>query len=249
MIVSIWGNAGSGKSTFAIKLANSFVRLRKNVILVDANYVAPQTNIWYPNINLKKDQSLAVLLDNEIQSAEMVISKITKISSRLGIVGYAKDYAVNMMSSRQDTANAFLTTADDPEICDVIIVDCSTNPLSDIMSFVALNDFPSAERLIALSPDLRGLSWYDANVKMMEESWNNEGISYTRILNQTHITSPTADMENAIGKVSYYLPYDNEIRKELLTGTLGTEAHRTAARKYTRVVDSIANDILRKHEQ
>lgn len=244
MIISVWGNSGSGKSTLAIKLANSFVRLKKNVVLVDANYIAPQTNIWFPTLDIKKDKSLSVLLDNSVESIETVVSKIHTISANLGVIGYAKDFSTAMSPSRQDTATDFLLRIQD--VCDVAIIDCSSNMLSDILTFVAIDNM-SDERVVAISPDLRGLSWYDSNVKMMEENWNANKLGYIRCFNQVHSTAPVSDIEEAIGTVSYYLPYDTELRRELYNGTLSTEAHRSNAREYTRVVDSLAQTLMQRH--
>lgn len=243
MIIAVWGNAGSGKSTLAIKLANSFVRLKKDVVLVDTSFIAPQVNIWYPRLDIKAENSLAVLLDNNITSNETLVAKVNLVGNNLGVVGYAKNYSTNIIPNRSDTVSDFLSFL--PQICDIAIIDCQAAAINDVLSYIALEDYAD-ERIIALTPDLRGLSWYDTNVRMMEENWKNNDKSIIKAFNQTQITAPVVDIEDAIGSVQYYLPYDRDIHKEMLNGTLGGEGHRKYSRKYTRVVDTIAGDLLKR---
>lgn len=244
MIIAVWGNNGSGKSTFAIKLANSFARLKKNVVLIDADYVAPQLNVWYPKLNIKPEQSLSVLLDNNIDSVETIVSKIQVINENLGVLGYAKDFSSNIIPRRSEPAEELLRLL--PELCDVTIVDCRSDVTNDILSFATLAEFAD-ERIVAITPDVKGVSWYDSNVRMFEENWTNNSMSILKIFNKARMIAPVADIEKAIGSVEYYLPHDTYIERELFAGTMGGEDSRKNARQYTHVVDAIATELLSKH--
>lgn len=245
MIITIWGNAGSGKSTLSIKLANAFAAMRKNVLLIDTNFVCPQINIWYPAMNITKEKSLANLLDNKIESEETIISKINIVSENIGVIGYAKDFSSSSMPNRDDTAKDLLSMLNQSKkLCDIVIVDCTSDIYSSIFTSTAILDAENSIRIIAVTPDLRGLSWYDSNVRMMEEAWMNNNQPVIKVFNQVHITAPVTDIENIIGTVDYYLPYDADLRREMYTGILGENKSRKTAKKYSKVIDSIASRIL-----
>ncbi|MBQ0109466.1 MAG: hypothetical protein KBS44_04230 [Clostridiales bacterium] len=246
MIIAVWGNNGAGKSTLAVKLASSFARQHKNVVLVDTNYSAPQSNVWYPNLPLKRSDSLSILLDNDIPNVEVVASKIQVVSDNIGVLGYAKDYSSNMVPSRSDTPTILFERL--VTFSDVVIVDCQSAIVQDILSFTALDEAADV-RIVTMTPDLRGLSWYDANVRMVEENWANNGKTVIKTFNKVRLDAPVADLEKIIGTAEYYLPFDVNIQRELFAGTLGGEGHRKNSRQYTRVVDSIANDITKRIEK
>lgn len=237
-IIAVWGNSGSGTSTLAIKLALEISELGKNVVLVDADYNAPQANVWYPRMELAKSDSLSKLLDNNID-VEAVASKIKVINKNLGVLGYAKDYASNAIPSRADTAGELLTTL--TKVCDVVIVDCQSGITADILSFEALG--LADLRIVGITPDIRGLSWYDSNVRMMEEEWLNNKLETIKIFNKVVNNSPADEIENIIGTVKYYFPYCPDIEDEMCAGEMGSREYRKKAKKYARVLDTMMSQI------
>lgn len=243
MIISVWGNAGSGKSTLAIKLATTFARRRINTILVDTNYNAPQVGIWYPDKAVKPEASLSQLLDNNIDT-ESLTSKITVVGANLGLIGYAKDFSTNNIPGRSDTAPQLLDVAE--ALASVIIVDCNTSIIEDIMSFTALDNCD--EMIVGITPDARGLAWYTANYEMLKDGWEAKGQSTYKLFNKVKITAPTSDMERLIGTVDYYLPFSATIEEECYRGAMGEQTYRRKARKYAKIIDNIVDEIMAKYD-
>lgn len=239
-LIAVWGNNGSGKSTLAIKLAIELSERGKNVILVDTDFNAPQLNSWYPRLEVDKSSSLSVLLDNNVDT-EAVANKIQVIDKNLGVLGYCKDFASNAVPGRADTAQDLLLCL--PDLCDVAVIDCQSSIISDVLSFEALS---SAEmRIVAITPDVRGLAWYDANVRMMDEEWRNNKKSLIKAFNKVRPTSPANEVENIIGTVRYYLPNSPALEDEVFTGELGGTDYRKTAKKYAKVVDTMVTGMAK----
>lgn len=237
MIISVWGNNGAGKSTTAIKLANAFARRKKNVILIDADYVAPEINVWYPKMEVRSEASLRIILDNAV-TVETVAGKLSMVAGRdnFGVLGYSKGYAANMITERKDTAEELLSVCE--ALAEVVIVDCQSNMLNDILTFSALEK--AHERLIIITPDVRGLSWYESNVRPMEDAWENNGLSMTRAFCQVTRSSPAEAVESVIGTAEFMIPYSSYIDEELYSGTLGGDGIYSHAKLYSQVIEGIA---------
>lgn len=239
MIISVWGNNGCGSSTLAIKLGLALSEKGKNVVLVDANFVAPQTKIWFPKINFNPEDSMSVILANNIE-LDNVASKITMINDYFGVLGYGKELSINAIPSRDDTPSELLSVLS--SISDIVIIDCQSNITQDIMSFMALD--VADTKLINLSPDIRGIAWYNANVMMLKEKWLSQNAQIYTIFNKVKINAPVDAVEKAIGTVDFYLPYADEIEEELYSGKIGEKYFKGQARNYGVVIKNIAESIL-----
>lgn len=239
MIIAVCGNSSSGKSTLAIKIATMFAARKKNTVLIDTDFITPQFNVWYPKKEMFNHTSLAVLLDNNVD-VEQTADKMHIISENLGVLGYARDFSANAMPRRPDTASQLLHCLN--EMADVIVVDVQTGFINDILSFEVMST--ADVRLIAITPDIKGLSWYDSNIRMMEEAWRNVDAHTIRVFNKAHANAPLAEIEQIIGEVPYYLPFSNEIEEQLSTGSMGdiTPVQKTA-QKYMDVLKSLVDEI------
>ena len=235
MIIAVYGNNGSGKSTIAMKLALSYARKKQNVVLVDSDYNAPQANVWYPKLDIIPNTSMSNLLDNNVD-VEAVVSKMHKANKYMGILGYAKDFASNSIPSRADTSKALIESL--VKIADITIIDCQSSVVHSVLTLDAID--MADVRVIVMSPDLRGLSWHDSNVRMFEEKWKNNKMKTIKVLNKTKITSPVSELEDAVGTISFCLPYTPEIENETNEGIIGDIEHHTSSTRYNRVMDSLA---------
>lgn len=214
MKIAVWGNSGGGKSTLAVKLA-AVMSKSNNVILIDTNYITPQLQIWYPNVDIKSECSLSNILDNDIK-ADTVGRKMYMASDNMGVLGYVKDeIAINNVPKREDTAGELLKAAE--RMADVVIIDCQSNVTQDILSFVGVTN--ADVRILTVTPDLRGAAWYRSNVSMIENA-----ASFARqlkIYSQLRRYAPVEEIENVIGKGDYYIPYDDNVYLGMLRGELG----------------------------
>jgi MinD-like ATPase involved in chromosome partitioning or flagellar assembly len=245
MIIAVCGNGGAGKSTLAIKLAALFASKKKNTVLIDTDFITPQFNIWFPKKEMFNHTSLAVLLDNNID-IEAVADKMHVINENLGVLGYARDFSANAMPRRPDTSSQLLKTLE--EMADIIVVDVQTGFINDILSFEVMSR--ADIRIINVTPDIKGLSWYDSNIRMMEEAWKNNQAHTIKVLNKTYAQAPLAEMEQIIGEVPYYLPLSSEIEEQLSTGDMDDITPTTKlGQQYFNVLQSIANEILASHEE
>lgn len=238
MIIAIWGNSGSGSSTLAVKLASHLAQTRKGVLLVDANFVAPQAQIWFPKVRIEEHESLTNILSGNIDT-ETVASKITMINDYLGVVGYTQNLTINAIPIREDTHEEFLNVAN--SIADYVIVDCQSNITQDILSFTALD--VADVKILTITPDLRGLAWYNSNYKMVQEKWANSNSNVIKILSKVRSTSPAEAVEKAIGDIQYYLPYNDDIADELYSGTTSHIKYSKNSKKYGEVITSLAGSL------
>lgn len=239
MIIAVCGNSSSGKSTLAVKIATMFANRKKNTALIDTDFITPQFNVWYPKKEMFNHTSLAVLLDNDVD-VEATADKMHIISENLAVLGYSRDFSANAMPRRPDTAAQLLACLD--EMVDVVVVDVQTGFINDILSFEVMS---SADvRLITLTPDIKGLSWYDSNIRMMEETWKSNDAKTIRVFNKARANAPLAEIEQIIGEVPYYLPFSNEVEEQLSTGSMSDVTPRQkVAQKYMSVLNSIVDEI------
>jgi MinD-like ATPase involved in chromosome partitioning or flagellar assembly len=239
MIIAVCGNSSSGKSTLAVKIATMFANRKKNTALIDTDFITPQFNVWYPKKEMFNHTSLAVLLDNDVD-VEATADKMHIISENLAVLGYSRDFSANAMPRRPDTAAQLLACLD--EMVDVVVVDVQTGFINDILSFEVMS---SADvRLITLTPDIKGLSWYDSNIRMMEETWKSNDAKTIRVFNKARANAPLAEIEQIIGEVPYYLPFSNEVEEQLSTGSMSDVTPRQkVAQKYMNVLNSIVDEI------
>lgn len=239
MIIAVCGNSGAGKSTLALKLARFLSNKKLNTVLIDTDFITPQFNIWFPKKVLTHSSSLSVLLDNNIE-IETVASKLQVEGENLGVLGYDRDFSANAMPRRPDTSERLLTCLQSNELSDVVIVDVQTGFINDMLSFQAMSVADIV--IVALTPDVKGLSWFDANIKMMDEGWSHVNKPVLKALSQVFPSSPVTEMEHILGKCDFYLPYSPEISEQMYTGEMAsTSANSKSARKYLDVVRSIAN--------
>ena len=240
MIIAVCGNSGSGKSTLAVKLATALAARQLNTVLIDTDFVSPQFNVWYPKKEMFAHQSLSVLLDNNID-IEATADKIHVINDTLGVLGYARDFSVNAIPRRHDTVPQLLSCLE--EMSDVIVVDVQTGFINDNLSFEVMNR--ADVRLVAISPDVKALSWYDSNIRMMEEQWQNNDAVTIKAFNKTKASAPLDDIQRIIGEVSYYIPYCNEVEEQLYTGTMADlSMHSKTGRQYLGVLRSLTDEIV-----
>lgn len=239
MIIAVCGNSSSGKSTLAVKIATMFANRKKNTALIDTDFITPQFNVWYPKKEMFNHTSLAVLLDNNVD-VEATADKMHIISENLAVLGYSRDFSANAMPRRPDTAAQLLACLE--EMVDVVVVDVQTGFINDILSFEVMS---SADvRLITLTPDIKGLSWYDSNIRMMEETWKSNDAKTIRVFNKARANAPLAEIEQIIGEVPYYLPFSNEVEEQLATGSMSDITPRQkVAQKYMSVLNSIVDEI------
>lgn len=242
MIIAVCGNSGSGKSTIAIKLAMEFASRHLNTVLIDTNFITPQFNIWFPQKEMFNHLSLSILLDNNID-VEAVTDKMRVVSDHLGVLGYGRDYASNATPRRYDTSAQLLRALN--EISDVIIVDAQTEFINDILSFESIS--AADVRIITLTPDLKGLSWYDSNIKMMEENWKDSEATILKVFNKVYNKSPISEIEAIIGNGNYYLPESTEIEEQMHTGSMDSlNGRQSSAKKFISILKTMADDIESK---
>lgn len=214
MIVSIWGNSGSGKSTLALRLARTLAGFRKNVILIDTNFVVPQLGVWYPLLDLPPTGSLSNLLQNEI-TPEILGHKLQLVGDFLGVLGYAKGEPVmNSILQRYDTAAVLLTTA--AGLADFVLVDCQTNITQDLLTFVSLE--MSSCKFIVCTPDLLALSFMQSNLPMLKDEKYHLDAAY-RVFNKVKAHSPVQALENRAGPFHFLVPYDEAVELDVLNGS------------------------------
>ena len=234
MIISVWGNSGSGVSTLAMKLALEFSHKNKNTVIVDSNFIAPQTKIWFPTKDFPADVSLSTILSNNIEM-DKVASKITMIDDYLGVLGYGRGLSINAISSRDDTPSELLSVLNN--LCDVVIVDCQSNITQDVMSFMAVDT--STVKIINMTPDLRGLAWYEANVMMLKDKWASQHSEVIKVFNKINLNAPVDAIEKVIGTGDFFLPFSYEIEEELYNGTIANKGYKGTGKKYGTVINSL----------
>ena len=213
-IVAVWGSTGSGKTTLSSQLALGLAEKKKDVIIVYTDIITPVIPVLMPE--LKEQKSMEHLWSNPDCSSDLILNScvITK-SQHICLLGYK---ATENVFSQQDYVkeNVYKVYMELKDLADYVIVDCVSYFPYNMLSTVALE---AADNVIRLSEaTLKSYSYFDSNLSALVES-KYDTDEHIRVLSKVKSFQPK---ELAATRLStaYQLPYNEEIERMMLSGTL-----------------------------
>ncbi len=246
-VIAVWGTPGSGKTTFAAKLASSLNMGGKgksihSAIAVFPDFTAPVVPTIFPNKKSDELFSLGSVLQKPDLTKNLIVSNTIFIKDRtnLGFLGYtAGENRFSYAEYTRDKADAFLDCI--TGVSEYVVVDCSSNPEDNMLTMATLERADIAIRL--LSPDLKGLSYHLSQTPI----YIRFGYMKDDCIQAINVTTPeyqysAADMKGHFGKVEYIVPYSQTLKEQYMQGTL-TET--TKDKKYTSAVEAIRERVVK----
>lgn len=214
MMIAVWGNGGSGKTTTAIKLATELANQKKEVIVVLTDNTAPDMQLLLPYEKEKK--TMGYLWSTPNCNSENIYSAcvVTK-SDYLCLLGYLP--GENVFSFPDYTKESIVKIYMElRSIADYVIVDCASEFVYNVLTTVALE---MADKVIRLGEATsKAFSFFDSNLPLLSDSRYKKE-EHIRVLSKVKSYQPR---EVAIGKLGMdiELPFAQELELQMIEGEL-----------------------------
>ena len=216
-IIAVWGNPNSGKTSLSIKLALALSKMKKNVILIHADQATPVISTIYP-LKATKDQSLGSLLSAvQITQDEILKKCITHDKNDyLSLMSYlhGENERTYAKYGKENVVDFFILLK---HLADHIIIDCSSNVTTDVLSRTALELSDQVIRLI--TPDLKSVSYFDSTLPLIAERKLNLQ-NHIRVISKVKPDMPKDAVSNKFGGIQRELTFSEEIERQYYEGLL-----------------------------
>ena len=225
-IITVWGSPHSGKTTFALKLAEAlYEKTKATVIALFCDLTTPTLPILFPNHKANELYSIGNVLSKTDIFANDVVSNLITLKERmnLGFLGYrSRENRFNFPEYTSDKVEELFRAL--REVADYIVVDCETNPQSSVLTDYAMK---RANILCKLAtPDLASLGFYQSqNGVMMTGGYYPPDQLLVMNVTSDDLTMLSTDTGAHLGKVDLVVPYSQALREQYLEGTLVMPTH------------------------
>lgn len=229
--IAIWGENGSGKSTFAAALARALTEYFTAILLASADTACPAFALW--GADDAKKVSLGALLGSPTISAGFLQQNVTPAPENdcIGLLGYLAGENIEQYNPiGSEAAEAFFSAA--KEFSQITIADCGL-PQSDPFSYEAVRRADIIFSLI--EPNRKGMAFYAAMEPVFSALTEQK---HYLVCAKERSDSPVCDAAGKLGlQFDFSFPYSEEAIKkfydcklfERYTGITGHELHRITA--------------------
>ena len=239
-VIAIWGSPNSGKTSFAVKLANAvYDSFSATVIVVCPDMTTPGLPVLFPGAKSEDLCSLGTALSKAEITQDEIVKAIATVKSKqnMGFLGFCdgeNKYTYPAYDEQKATELLDILKT----LAQVIIVDCSSL-LTDTLSAVAVKN---ADEVICLAtPDLKCISYFSSQLPLFADLKTDRHIQGINVI-ENDCYMPVQDAKTHFKEVSFVLPYCHEIRQQALDGTL---TKPVSDKKYTRKMTAIAENLLK----
>ena len=222
-LIAVWGSPDSGKTTFSVKLAEALYnrsRGKSAVIVVFTDIVTPSIPVIFPNFRSEDVFSVGTILSKPDFFADDVVSNMvmTKDRMNLGYLGYKDSENKHSFPEYTEKKAKYLYDVL-VGIADYVIVDCMSNPDSNFLTSVALEN---ADQIIRLStPDLKCLSFQMSQHKIFASlGYLRENDVAVMNIPREEFNLAAADARLHLGKIAFTVPYCSSLTEQYMEGSL-----------------------------
>ena len=218
-MIAVWGSPGSGKSSFAVKLACAiYEQYSATVLLLLTDMITPSLPVLFPNRKADGLTSVGVPLSKtEVTQNELIKSIVTvKDKMNFGVLGY-KDGENKYSYPAFDSIKAGELITVMQSLAHIVIIDCTSD--MDEISKAAVQRADTVIRLAA--PDLKSMAFYASQLPVYADpSYKTEHHIIGLNVTENDIFPPLEDAKAHFGGVSFTLPYCRELKQQMLDGEL-----------------------------
>ena len=242
-IIAVWGSPYSGKTTFALKLAQALhEKHHAMVIVLFTNINTPSLPVIFPNHKSSDIYSVGTVLSKtDIFQNDVVANTVTlKESMNLGFLGYRSgENHYSFPEYTSEKANSLLYVL--CEIADYVVVDCMSNPDDSILSGTAMRNAGILFKLC--TPDLACLSFYQSqNPILLTGGFIPEKQIQIMNIPRADLAMLSGDAGAHLGRFEQLIPYSQKVREQYLEGSLSMP---TKDRKYMRALRAVVGMVRR----
>lgn len=225
-IITVWGSPHSGKTTFALKLAEAlYEKTKATVIVLFCDITTPTLPILFPNHKASDLYSIGSVLSKTDIFANDVVSNLITLKERmnLGFLGYRnKENHFQFPEYTEEKVGELFRAL--REVADYIVVDCETNPQNSVLTDYTMKHADVMCKLA--TPDLSCLSFYQSqNGVMIAGGYYPPEQLLIMNIPSDDLTMLSTDTGAHLGKVDLVVPYSQALREQYLEGKLVMPTH------------------------
>ena len=225
-IITVWGPPHSGKTTFALKMAETlYEKSKSTVIVLFCDITTPTLPILFPNQKPEELYSVGAVLSKVAIFASDVVSHLVTLKERmnLGFLGFkSRENRFSFPEYSFEKVDEMFRAL--REIADYIVVDCETNPQNSVLTDYAMKQSDILCKLA--TPDLASLGFYQSQNGVMTTGgyYPPEQLLIMNIPSDD-LTMLSTDTGAHLGKVDLVVPYSQTLREQYLEGKLVLPTH------------------------
>lgn len=238
-IIAVCGGPNSGKTTAALKIAQSIYRRKKgtSVLFLSPDLETPSLGYLFPNCKDVDLHSLGAALDKTDIFKEDVMRQFVNTRTMLNFAFLGFKLGENKYSYPQftdDKVDQFFSVL--RETAEYIVIDCTCNE-DDLISRVAKRDCDVAVQLY--NPDIRSMVYYASCVNQFVII-EGKKLKVMNIMDND-LYLPIDETKTYFGDIDMILPYSRALKQQMITGTLSEKLHDP---KYTQAIEQIAETLI-----
>lgn len=216
-IIAVCGSPDSGKSSIAIKVAQTlYNKGKKRVLYFSPDLMVPCMGYIFPHCKESDLYSIGKVLDKTDVYREDVLRSIvtTKNMPNFGYLGYkANENKYTYARPTEDKISQLFMNM--RELADYIVIDCMSDR-SDLISSLAKAEADVIVQVV--TPTLKCMSYYAAN--------GDQFIAFAdkvvKVINikDNDIYLPVGEVKEHFKDVEIKIPYSHSLKQQSITGTL-----------------------------
>lgn len=247
-LLAIMGSPGSGKTTTAIKLAQSLASKKKNVIIVFLDPFTPVIPYVLP-ANTDHHTSLGYLFTAPSVTQKQILDACIPVKENgfISLLGYrAGERLMQYPKILKERVMECLVSL--RYLADYVILDCTGVFEADTASIAAIE---TADQLLYLATaNLRGVSYYQSHLPMLADQRFRRENRRMAIGNQK-VGQDWEAVSGLYGGANYVLPYIPEIEQQEHELCLFCPLIESGSSSYQLVINQILEDCfsLRTNQQ
>ncbi|MFI3326852.1 MAG: ParA family protein [Clostridia bacterium] len=243
-VIAVWGSPNSGKTTVATKLAKAISEQKINTTLILCDNVVPMLPCILPPSSIvnEEEKSLGKLLSKVNITPTLVKENLMLIKGNpnLSILSYLKSENEYSHSSYTDIqAEELLDSV--KELASVVIVDCSSNIASSVISTTALLESDFVVNLITC--DLKSISFLSSQLSVLYNKGFDE-IAMYKVLSNVKPNSNKEQMSMSVGKIAFEFSNSSELEEQFQEGDLLGDLTFKNSREFRKTIKLILKEIL-----
>lgn len=242
-LITVFGSPGSGKTLLSLALAGILARRKENVILLSTDKLTPHLRVLLPTVDTDRTSSIGSLLMQSELTQKLVTTKLVfhPNSNYMGCMAFAPGDSLIAYPPLFDPAKILSLLNILSGIADYVIVDGSSNPVTDSITLAALE---AGERILCmLTPDTKGMEYLDAVLPVLRDE-KYKTAKHLRVLSPVQEISPVQEVRGRVEDIRFTLPYSAEAHEAMLTGKLIGGFNRRAGLVYESRVHQILEAIM-----
>ena len=236
-VVAVWGSPSSGKTSLCAVIARLLAKKNKNVLLLSTDSFVSALSVWLPFTEPRG--SIGHVLTTPNFMARDIAAKTTLCpkDEHIGVLAISRDEnCVTYPSIEKESSERLLNIA--KEMSDIIIVDCSSFFIFDMLTLSALEFSDYVIRL--QTADTRGTVFTLSQLQVLSDDIFNTQ-KHLKICNCVKDYHPVEEASNAVGSFDFILPFNEELESKYMTGKLFEDFYTPIGKEYIKGCEKIVS--------